>query len=406
MTTIDDEWTRFIQSSGEFVPPHKQFVAATVAAVASATATDVPVVQVIPISINDDDEEIETIANAKDAKPFELYISTKTKVLFLNQVVDIQNIFWQIPITEYGCARPGIMKKQIKIVSKTVEEYEQYKLRLVGIPYYTETIIKQIDNPSARSIKFKDERKITVGISKKDIMNCRIRTKNAFYNCFAMIMRFLYDGEYREIHVKVFNTGKLEIPGILNNRLLEIVKIMILEVLTPHLPIPIEFVENKTSDGVLINSNFHCGYYIQREKLHHILRTKYGIDTAYDPCSYPGVKSKFYFNNSVGLKQAEQSGCITNADPKMTMSELVANKKYTEVSVMVFRTGSCLIVGNCSEPILLFIFKFIRRILMTEREHIYMTVDEEPEKVKKRKIRKRTMLMTPQYYSEHVIANA
>jgi hypothetical protein len=221
-----------------------------------------------------------------------------------------------------------------------------------------------------------------------------------------MIMRFLYDGEYREIHVKVFNTGKLEIPGILNNRLLGQVKTMILEVLTPLLPVPIEFLENKKCDGVLINSNFHCGYYIQREKLHHILRTKYGIDTAYDPCSYPGVKSKFYFNNSAEFKRVVQNGCITVDDPKMTMSELLANKKYTEVSFMIFRTGSCLIVGNCSKPILLFIFKFIRRILIEEKDNISMVVEDSPEKTKKTKVRTRMTMMTQQYYSDNIAANA
>ena len=345
---------------------------------------------------------LETVEKAKDAKPYQLYISTKTKVLFLNQAIDIQNVFWEIPVTEYWKAQPGIMKKQIKIVSKTVEELETYKKRLVDVPFYSEIIIKQIDNPTARSIKFKDERKITVGISKKDIMNCRIRTKNAFYNCFAMIMRFMYDDEYREIHVKVFNTGKMEIPGILNNRLLEIVKKMILEILAPHLPIPIEFVENKKCDSVLINPNFSCGYYIRREKLYHILRTKYNIESSYDPCSYPGVKSKFYFNNDGKFLHQDQTGSVINGDPKMTMSELMDNKKYTEVSFMVFRTGSCLIVGNCSEQILIYIFRFIRRILIEEESHISMEVDEPPEKVKKLKIRKKTVTMTPQYYDANI----
>ena len=32
----------------------------------------------------------------------ELYISTKTKVLFLNQSLDINNIFWKIPIKPYN----------------------------------------------------------------------------------------------------------------------------------------------------------------------------------------------------------------------------------------------------------------------------------------------------------------
>ena len=35
--------------------------------------------------------------------------------------------------------------------------------------------------------------------------------------CFAIILRFYQGGEFKEIHVKVFNTGKLEIPGLLND---------------------------------------------------------------------------------------------------------------------------------------------------------------------------------------------
>ena len=35
-------------------------------------------------------------------------------------------------------------------------------------------------------------------------------------------MRILYKGEYKEVHVKIFNTGKLEIPGIQYDELLTI----------------------------------------------------------------------------------------------------------------------------------------------------------------------------------------
>ena len=56
----------------------------------------------------------------------DLYISTTTKVLFLNQPIDIQNIFWKIPITDYWKPESGIIKKQIKIVSKTQEELDEY----------------------------------------------------------------------------------------------------------------------------------------------------------------------------------------------------------------------------------------------------------------------------------------
>jgi hypothetical protein len=331
----------------------------------------------------------------------DLYISTKTKVLFLNQEIDIQNIFWMIPVIEYGKATDGVIKKQMKIVSKTPEEYEEYREKLTDIPYYTENIIKQIDNSSGRRVKYKDERKITIGISKKDIMNCRGKVKNAFYNCFAVIFRFKYDGLFREIHVKVFNTGKLEIPGILNNGLLIVVKRMLLETIYSFVKKPLEFVETDSEENVLINSNFNCGYFINREKLHTILRSdKYRIETAFDPCSYPGVKCKYYFNNDLGFDQNIQNGQILSEDRSQKMSELGDNNKYTEISFMIFRTGSCLIVGNCTERILKFVFEFIKMILVEEYHNIYVANEDPIIKNKKTKLRKKTINVTSAYYGK------
>ena len=201
----------------------------------------------------------------------ELYISTKTKVLFLNQPIDINNIFWKIPIIKYWEQKEGVIKKQMKIVTKCQEQLDEIQRKLNEEYYYTENIIKQINNPEARRIKFKDERKITIGISKKDILNSRGKVKNAFYNCFALIVRFYYNDEFREIHIKVFNTGKLEIPGILNKDILDIVKKMILYILQKEMS-NVDFVEQSTNNNVLINSNFNCGFYINRDKLHLILK--------------------------------------------------------------------------------------------------------------------------------------
>jgi hypothetical protein len=360
----------------------------------------------------------------------ELYISTKTKVLFLNREIDINRIFWGIPILEYWKPKSGVIKKQMKIISKTPEEYEETRQKMIQEYYYHEHIIKQINNPTARRIKYKDERKITIGLSKKDIINTRIKQKNAFYNCFAIIIRidcsevngstnnpvlnslgftsteFDSDNEsvssyseieegqpeiFREIHVKIFNTGKMEIPGILNNAILEKVKPMIIDLLQPFLDGPLEYVENSKNENVLINSNFNCGYFINRDRLYAILKSeKYGIESAYDPCSYPGVKCKFYFNNDIGfVEDGSQNGMILAEDRGMKMSELIENKKYTEVSFMIFRTGSCLIVGNCSEAILVFIYKFIRQILKEEYPNIHVINKEPVVKNKKNQLKKR-----------------
>ena len=381
MPSIDDEWNNYISNQS---------------------------INNDSTSKEEEKENIDSKSNNTDytiiPKCDELYISTKTKVLFLNQEIDINKVFWEIPIIEYWRPFIGVIKKQMKIVSKTEEEYNEYKEKLQNVDYYNENIIKQIHNPSARRIKFKDERKITIGISKKDIMNCRGKVKNAFYNCFAMILRFRYENAFREIHVKVFNTGKLEIPGILNTRLLDIVKEMILTVMQPYINTKLDFLENSTEDNVLINSNFNCGFYINREKLYAILRSeKYGIETAYDPCSYPGVKCKFYFNHDLGFDTSVQNGKIVQIDRSMNMRELGENKKYTEVSFMIFRTGSCLIVGNCSEKILMYIFDFIKNILQSEYQTIHTVNEEVVIKNKKIKLRKKKINISQNYYNNNVL---
>jgi preprotein translocase subunit SecB len=351
MSLLDDEWSRFLCLNGmEIVyDKTKNIEKREICEKKEEIVTE-------PIILNSD---------------YELLISTKTKVLFLNTVIDINNIFWDIPIIDYWKPENGVVKKQMKIVSKTLDEYNTYKSKLEGIKFYDENIIKQIDNPSARTIKFKDERKVTIGMSKKDIMSIRSKKKNAFYNCFALIVRIKHEEKFKEIHIKVFNTGKMEIPGIVNRDIFEIVKVVVLEILQPHVQdCVLSFLENSTIDNVLINSNFNCGYFIHRDSLHNILNTKYEIESSYDPCSYPGIKCKYYFNNNIGYDIEKQTGKVDREDNNLKLNELNDSKKYTEVSFMIFRTGSCLIVGNCSEKILRFIFDFIKNMLTEECKNI------------------------------------
>jgi hypothetical protein len=352
----------------------------------------------------------ESIPNMKTSIPLiqpkceDLYISTKTKVLFLNQAIDIADVFWKLNVINYGTPIEGIVKKQMKIVCNSEDEFNEYTQKTKNLKYFTENIVKQINNPTARRIKYKDERKITIGMSKKDIMNCRGKVKNAFYNCFALIIRFKFESVFREIHVKVFNTGKLEIPGVLNVNILNKIQILLLEYIQPHIATQVEYIKTDEEANVLINSNFNCGFYINRDKLYSILRSeKYGIETAYDPCSYPGVKSKYYFNNEIGYDIEKQSGQLHKKDRTMKMNELGDTKKYTEVSFMIFRTGSCLIVGNCTEKALNYVFEYIKKLLYNEFNKIYTEPDNTPITVKKIKLRKKTIIMSTEYYNQYML---
>jgi len=332
----------------------------------------------------------------------ELNISTNTKVVYLNKEVDIYNIFWKLPIISYHQKTTGIVKKQIKIVCNSKEEFDDYQEHLKNETFYNEHIIKQIDNPDARRIKFKDERKLTVGISKKDLLSTKIKQKSAFYNCFAITIR-LFTTTFKEMHIKVFNTGKMEIPGIVEKSLLSSVKGEILNHLRPYMGDDLDFTDGDVEHNVLINSNFNCGFYINRDKLHHILKSnKYGLETSYDPCSYPGVKCKFYYNIDEH-DVSKQNGKILKSDNNMTTNDILLSNKYLEISFMIFRTGSCLIVGNCNEDVLRYVYTYIVNILFDEYHEICIKNQSKFVKTKSEKMKKKKLVVDFDYYNDVIL---
>jgi hypothetical protein len=342
-----------------------------------------------------DPVEIDTLeTNPLDNIPkcSDIYISTKTKIAYLNNPVDLNNVFWDIPVMSYITPSNGVVKKQMKIMSNTTEEFDIFKAKLIGLEYYEEHIITHIDNPNGR-IQFKDTRKISIGLSKKDIMSYRSKKKSAFYNCFVLILRLKVNSKFNEYHVKVFNTGKLEIPGVQDDVSFNMVLQLILSILSPRVKtindINLDFKHN-TVETVLINSNFNCGYYIDREKLYTLLKDTYNIQCIFDPCSYPGVQCKFYYNHDM----ATQTGC------QISKEDCVLYKNITHVSFMIFRTGSVLIVGKCNETTLSYIYEFVKNLLISECANIRQFKNVVPlsrESIalhKKRKLRKKIIVNT------------
>jgi TATA-box binding protein (TBP) (component of TFIID and TFIIIB) len=322
---------------------------------------------------------------ADTPEPTEIYISTKSKIAYLKEPVDLK-VFWKIPIIPYSTPSNGVLKKQIKFNSKTPEELEDIQEKLKGELFYEQQVLSHIDNPSGR-IKFKDIRKISVGISKKDITTFRSKKKQAFYNCFVIIIRIRFEEIFREFHIKVFNTGKLEIPGVQNDAMFEIVLQSIMDILQPHIESKLEY--KQTSDTVLINSNFNSRFYINREALYEILKYKYNIQAIYDPCSYPGIQCKFYYNKDLEV----QDGCVTH---KLHKKADKLQNKIVEVSFMVFRTGSVLIVGMCEEYVLYSIYHFLVQLFKTEFLNIVQHLSEPidvKDKDTKKKLRRKTILI-------------
>ena len=300
-------------------------------------------------------------------KPSEIYISTKTKICYFDSNIDLFNVFWKLKLIQYYEDKEGIIKKQMKFNSLCKKDFEN-TLSLIeeekNNNFVEETLIQHLDTHNGDKIRFKDIRKISVGISKKDIMSYRSKPKSAFYNCFVILIRLFHEGKYKEIHVKIFNTGKIEIPGIQSDNLFNQVTNYVKNIMKDFYP-NIKLTDRE--ETVLINSNFTCGYLINRDILFKKLKNKYKINASYDPCSYPGIQCKYKIKGNDDINY--------------------------ELSFMIFRTGSVLIVGKCNEQVLMSVYEYLKEILYNEYNEIYQKGDvninnkNKNKKVRRKKIR-------------------
>lgn len=268
----------------------------------------------------------------------DIKISTKSKIFYFNINIVLEDLFWKLDMIPYDQHKNGIIKKQMKFDfdnRKEVEEFIKKKENIV-LPF-DDIILNQVDNPNGRVV-FKDKRKITIGMSKNDMIKKK-KSKSAFYNSLVIIYRIYFKDKFNELHLKIFNSGKVEIPGIQDDDIIPIAINIIKELLQPFYSYTIYEYKEK-QEIILVNSNFNCNFYIEREKLYRILKNKYKIKCTYDSCSYPGIQCKY----NIG-------------------------KNY--VSFMIFRTGSILIVGKCDTKFIYEIYYFIKNILHTEFREIY-----------------------------------
>ena len=331
-----------------------------------------------------DDGENDVKADVENSKikskcpePSELYISTKTEIAFLNNEINLQDQFWKIKLINYDTQKCGVIKKQMKFISNTQEEYDELKKKLSE---YSNNHIEENEMSVIRADignkRFKDTRKISIGISKKDMITNRQKKKGAFYNCFVLIIRIKENNKFKEYHVKIFNTGKVELPGIQNKYSLDIIKENILITLNKETN-KYAFVDKTLKDlvsneSILINSNFDCGFYLDRIALFQILKTKYKLNCIYDSCTYPGVRCSFYYKNEI-----TDGRQVSDSDKS--------------VSFMIFRTGSVLIVGKCNETDLYKIYNFIKNMLIEEYDKIFVCINENRKKTVPEKRVKKTI---------------
>jgi hypothetical protein len=146
---IDEEWEQFVTQ--ESMPVIEEYASSTIH--------------------NENDYQE---SNALECpKASNIYISTKSKIAYLTEKVELHSVFWKLKVMEYTQPKNGIVKKQMKFNSASQEEVNVISKHLEDEYYFTEQILTSVNEPSGVKNWFKDVRKISVGISKKDIVSYR-----------------------------------------------------------------------------------------------------------------------------------------------------------------------------------------------------------------------------------------
>tara|TARA_A100001015_G_scaffold18567_1_gene21528 strand:- start:2134 stop:3162 length:1029 start_codon:yes stop_codon:yes gene_type:complete len=114
---------------------------------------------------------------------------------------------------------------------------------------------------------------------------------------------------------------------------------------------------------ILINSDFKTGFKINRPVLNNLLGTDYQILTTFDPCYYPAVNSKYYWNESYMSSDYIEGKCYCQKKDKCTgkgTGKGVGQCK--RITIATFQSGSVIITGAQKREQLDVCYRYINKV--------------------------------------------
>jgi len=191
--------------------------------------------------------------------------------------------------------------------------------------------------------------------------------KGNFYNSVAL--NVLIDNN-KCINVKLFNNGKVQMTGVPNEEqgkraldlVIELIKSMPDDLVTgKKVAFNKKNISMKYFNTVLINSDYFCGFEIQRENLYQILSEKYDLSISYEPENYPGVKLEYFWNRH-NLNTPTEGHCICK---QKCIGKGLGNGDgdCKKITVSTFQSGKIIVTGGRSLEQLNYAYNFINKIL-------------------------------------------
>lgn len=173
------------------------------------------------------------------------------------------------------------------------------------------------------------------------------------------------------VNVKMFNNGKIQMTGlkyenhgekVLDRLLPYIIK---LDSESENKILNNDVIEYKPFNIAMINSDFSIGYKVKREVVHRYI-VDAGMYSSYEPCIYPGVNIKYYYNTDTeNTPNAGICKCSNSCNGKGCGQGDGLCKRIT---IVVFMSGEIMITGaRCREHITI-CYDFITKMLNSKKE--------------------------------------
>jgi len=189
---------------------------------------------------------------------------------------------------------------------------------------------------------------------------------NAFFNQVTIHML-----SEKLVNMKIFNNGRIQMTGIKKlNMGNDTIQLFINEIKKLDDMKRKEIFDNTVKSSseletALINCDFDLGFPINREKLNEKIIEE-GYFSSFEPCTYPGVNIKYYYNEMIDNKG------ICNCDKPCNGKG--KNNTCKRITVAVFKSGKAIITGGNNENNVKTAYRFINNFVGKHRDLVELKI--------------------------------
>lgn len=206
---------------------------------------------------------------------------------------------------------------------------------------------------------------INKGFNDKKLSKKKLESKKYFYNQLTLHIHNSLKKNKR-VNVKIFNNGRIQMTGInsdlVGSTTMEIVlKEFILLSNKSDIFSDINILQIGDLETVLINSDFDIHHEVDRDNLHRAIVDN-GYLSSYEPCNYPGVNIKYYYN------PLKRNFGICDCEKHCNGKGL--NDTCKKITIAVFKSGKIIITGGRSKYHIQIAYEFITEFIQENREKV------------------------------------